>query len=93
MDNILGKSYDASEAEARKKAARWREKWLSGIKLGENYDVEAHEKAANWAIRWEREAVRYSLDGAPVEPQCTELVLEALQLTRAAPFCHSKFTG
>jgi C_GCAxxG_C_C family probable redox protein len=85
MDKILIKPFDLSEEEAHKRAAEWREKWLSGIKLGENYDVEAREKAATWAIKWGRDSLRYTLGGHSVAPGCTEVVLEALQLHGGRP--------
>jgi len=80
MDRIPVKPYEKSNEEARRKAARWREEWLSGIKLGESYDVEAREKAATWAIEWGRQSYKYYLNDYRVAPFCTEIVLEALQL-------------
>lgn len=78
MDQIIVTPSDALE-EDRKKAAKWREKWLSGINLGKSYDLDLHEKAATYATKRGRDSFRYTLNGYPVEPFCTEIVLEAFQ--------------
>jgi len=71
--------------EARRKAAKWREKWLGGIKMGETYDLDARDKAASWATKWGRESWNYQLHGFHVSPFCSEMVLEPLQLHGGRP--------
>ena len=51
------------DEKTREKAARWRDRWLYGIKLAPTYDMEAHEKAAEWAVNWNREVFISKLDG------------------------------
>ena len=51
------------DVKAREKAARWRDKWLQGIKPGPTYDVEAHDRAAEWSVGWNREVFASKLDG------------------------------
>ncbi|MBN1367887.1 MAG: C_GCAxxG_C_C family protein [Dehalococcoidales bacterium] len=71
--------------ENPKIAAQWREKWLSGIKLGKSYDLVARYNAAKWAVKWTMESFMYTLGENNVAPLCTELVLEALNLHGGRP--------
>lgn len=75
------------EKDARQMAREWRGKWLSDIRVGQNYDVGPREKAADWATQWGLESLRYMLGDESVAPGCTEVVLEALQLHGGARFC------
>lgn len=68
-----------SSAMIEKKTAQWRKKWLEEFEFGKNYDVKKREMAATYATKRGKESFNYSLNGYPVEPFCSEIVLEALQ--------------